>query len=270
MAPVAKRVSEEIETGSRLEVAEAAAREAGDLILEMVRDGRAAHVETKGLRNLVTAADHAAEDLVRARLAAAFPRDRIAGEEGGESGAESDFVWWVDPLDGTTNFVHGHPFHAVSVGLAVRGTPVLGAICGPALGEVFTGEVGRGAWRNGAPIAVSATGDLADSLLATGFAYNRNDVPDNNLDTFSKMSLLVRGLRRAGAASLDLAFVACGILDGFWERYLAPWDVCAGAAIVRAAGGAVSDFEGGGGFLLGEQIVASNGRLHEAIRTNVR
>jgi len=264
-------MSEEFDTGNRLEVAEAAAREAGELILEMVRDGRAAHIEEKeGPRNLVTAADRASEELVRARLTDAFPDDRVAGEEAGSTGDESDFVWWIDPIDGTTNFAHGHPFYAVSIGLAVRGTPVLGAVFGPALSEFFSGEVGRGATRNGLPIAVSRTEKTMESLLATGFAYNRNDVSDNNLDTFAKISLMVRGLRRAGAASLDLSFVACGILDGFWELYLAPWDVCAGSAIVRAAGGMVTDYEGGDDFLLGERIVASNGRIHEQIRTNVR
>jgi myo-inositol-1(or 4)-monophosphatase len=256
-----------MDTGNRLEIAVDIAREAGDLLLRMAGEGAGGRVDYKGRRDLVTAADRASEDLITTRLLEAFPDDTIAAEEGGRrhEGA-SGFTWYVDPLDGTTNYAHAHPFYAVSLGCAVDDVPVLGAVRAPRLGETFAGEVGVGATRDGTPIHVSETDELIRSLVATGFAYNRNEVPDNNLDHFGRVLLEVQGMRRAGAASLELCLVAAGVLDAFWELYLAPWDVAAGAAIVRAAGGEVTDARGGGDFVHGNTIVATNGRLHDALR----
>jgi myo-inositol-1(or 4)-monophosphatase len=254
----------------RLDFAVDLVREAGDLVLAQSREGAGSRVDYKGRRDLVTVADRASETLVTDRIRAAFPGDGIAAEEGREHPGTSGFVWHVDPLDGTTNFAHGHPFWAVSIGLARGDQPVLGAVRAPRLDESFAGEVGTGATRNGEPVRVSETRELIRALLATGFAYNRNDVPDNNIDNFSRLLLECQGMRRAGAASLDLCFVACGIVDAFWELYLAPWDVCAGSAIVLAAGGRVTDFAGGGDYLRGHRIVASNGHLHEPVRSRVR
>jgi len=253
-------------TGDRLAFAADTAVRAGDLILEEIRGGAASRVDFKGRRNLVTAADRASEDFVTARIRAAYPEDGVEAEEGQENSGTSGFTWSIDPLDGTTNFAHGHPFWAVSVGLYRDGAPVLGAVRAPRLDETFAGEVGGEATRNGDLVHVSETTDLIRSLLATGFAYNRNEVEANNVDNFGRLLMECQGMRRAGAASVDLCFVAAGILDGFWELYLEPWDVCAGSAIVMAAGGRVTDAAGGGDYLHGDTIVASNGALHEAIR----
>jgi myo-inositol-1(or 4)-monophosphatase len=253
-------------TGDRLAFAVATAEEAGALVLELVRRGEAASVDFKGRRNLVTAADRASEELITRRIREAYPDDGLEAEEGGGHEGTTGFVWSVDPVDGTTNFAHGHPFWAVSVGVFRDEEPVLGAVRAPRLDETFAGELGGVATRNGRPIRVSGTTELIRSLLATGFAYNRNEVEDDNVANFGRLLMECQGLRRAGAASLDLAYVAAGILDGFWELYLEPWDVCAGAAIVRAAGGTVTDLGGGEDFLHGGRIVASNGSLHEAIR----
>jgi len=253
-------------TGDRLAFAIETAESAGDLILEEVRGGAASRIDFKGRRNLVTAADRASEDFITARIRAAYPDDGIEAEEGQANSGTSGFTWSIDPVDGTTNFAHGHPFWAVSVGLYRDGKPVLGAVRAPRLDETFAGEVGGVATRNGDPVRVSETSELIRSLLATGFAYNRNEVEANNVDNFGRLLMECQGMRRAGAASVDLCFVAAGILDGFWALYLEPWDVCAGVAIVRAAGGTVTDATGGEDFLHGDSIVASNGRLHEEIR----
>jgi myo-inositol-1(or 4)-monophosphatase len=167
------------------------------------------------------------------------------------------------------NFAHGHPFFAVSIGLVVDGVPRLGVVHAPVLGETFAGEVGRGATMNGTPLRVSETDELMEAMLATGFAYVRNEHPDHNVDNFSRLIFLARCIRRAGSAALDLAYVAAGRIDGFWELHLAPWDVAGGAAIVLAAGGRVTDFAGGGDYLTCRHVVASNGRLHEGIRENL-
>jgi myo-inositol-1(or 4)-monophosphatase len=252
-----------------LEFATELAVRAGKVLMEHFRPiGRAAIVDRKSaqVRNIVTAADTASEELIKAEIRATYPEHAIAAEESGRGGAESDHVWHVDPLDGTINFAHAHPFFAVSIGLAVAGRPVLGAVHAPRLGETFTGEVGKGAWLDGEPIRVSETDALIESILGTGFPYDRNESPNHNVDNFSRLVLLAGGVRRAGAAAIDLAYVAAGRLDGFWELGLSSWDVAAGAAIVTAAGGTVTDFTGGDGFVEGRNVVASNGRIHEAIR----
>ncbi len=251
-----------------LEFVEDLARRAGEILLRHYRPvGRARIVDRKSgqARNLVTEADRASEELILSELDRAFPGDAVVAEETGAHGRDRGRVWHVDPLDGTVNFAHGHPFFAVSIGLVEHGEPVLGVVHGPVLSETFTGEVGRGAARNGEPIRVSETEELGQSLLATGFAYGRNESPDHNVDNFAKLVFLVRGIRRAGAASLDLAYVAAGRLDGFWELFLSSWDVAAGAALVRAAGGRVTDFRGGGDYLEGRHIAATNGRIHDAL-----
>jgi myo-inositol-1(or 4)-monophosphatase len=247
------------------------ARRAGEVLMSFYRPGglRGGLTGKGRVRDFLTEADRASEALVVGELARAFPKDAIVAEEGGARAGNGGRTWYVDPLDGTVNFAHGHPFFAVSIGLVADGAPFLGAVHAPVLGETFAGVVGGGAFRNGEPIAVSDTADLISSLLATGFSYVRNETPDDNVDNFSRLILKVRCIRRAGAASLDLAYVAMGRLDGFWELHLAPWDVAAGAAIVRAAGGTVTDFRGGGGFLAGKNIVATNGPLHLLLRENL-
>jgi myo-inositol-1(or 4)-monophosphatase len=247
-------------------------------------------IEVKGRRDLVTDVDRRIEELLARRIGAACPDDAILGEEGVRRAGRSGRVWVIDPLDGTTNFVHGHPMVCVSLALAeaYAGPPDasaqldagasgffapgelprvrLGVVAAPVLGEVFWGELGAGAFVNGRRLRVSATTDLADSLVATGFAYRMNELRNSNLDNFSRLALCARGVRRGGSAALDLCYVACGRFDAFWEPYLKPWDVAAAMLFVREAGGRVTDFAGGDRALEGVEVLASNGALHDAVR----
>ena len=226
--------------------------------------GRAGRVEYKGEVNLVTEYDRRAEALIVAALREQFPTHHIYAEEQGDAGpGDSPYTWLIDPLDGTTNFAHGFPAFAVSIGLMHQGEGVVGVIFDPTREELFTAGVGLGARLNGAPIHVSQAAELDRALLATGFAYNRRTAANNNVDNLARFVRRCQGIRRAGAAALDLAYVACGRLDGFWEMGLHPWDVAAGALIVRQAGGRVTDFGGGDDdHPSGRRIVASNGRIH--------
>jgi myo-inositol-1(or 4)-monophosphatase len=245
------------------------------------RDRVVAAAETKGRRReLVTAADRAAERVVVGGLLQEFPDHAILAEEGvltvaGQSSRVSDWTWIIDPLDGTTNFVHGLPFFAVAIALAYRQVPVVGVVHAPALGETFVGCRGGGArrvWADGReqPLRVSATADLADALLATGFSYNRNEPGrDDNAGRLARVLPLCRDLRRLGSAELDLCYTAAGVYDGYWELYLAPYDVAAGALLVQEAGGRVTDLAGGDDWLFGGQLLASNGRLHDCLRAQV-
>jgi myo-inositol-1(or 4)-monophosphatase len=210
---------------------------------------------SKGLRrDLVTDADKASEAAVL-----------VLGEEGGDREGTSGVRWIVDPLDGTVNFAHGIPVFAVSIGLVVDGKPTVGVVHAPVLNELFAGEVGVGATLNGAPIRVSPTTSLADAVLATGFAYDIENLKDDNLDVVVRVSKKARGIRRLGSAAMDLAWVAAGRLDGFWEIHLSPWDVAGGAALVRAAGGRVTDMAGGEDWLFGKHVAATGGGFHEEL-----
>ncbi|MFM7313356.1 MAG: inositol monophosphatase family protein, partial [Cyanobium sp.] len=188
--------------------------------------------------------DEAAEAAVLAVLAERSPGLGVLAEESGRRRGEGDLEWCVDPLDGTTNFAHGFPFFATSVGLTWRGLPLLGALAVPALHQFFWAAPGLGAWCNQERIRVSQVGSLSDSLLATGFAYDRQTRLDNNYAEFAWFTHRTRGVRRPGAAAVDLAYVACGRLDGYWERGLSPWDLAAGVALVEIAGGVVCAYDG--------------------------
>lgn len=237
------------------------AREAGEILLD--REGKAP-VEFKGRRELVTAADRASEEHLARRIRERFPADAIFAEEGTRSAGEGA-RWFVDPLDGTTNYVHGHPMYTVSLGVEVGGELVVGVVWAPRLGEMFVAERGSGASLNGEPIRVSGTGTLRDSLLATGFAYHRHETPENNIGNFSRILLESRGVRRGGCASLDLAYVAAGRFDGFWEIWLQPYDVAAGIVLVREAAGRVTGIGEDADPLFGRNIIASNDRIHSQI-----
>jgi myo-inositol-1(or 4)-monophosphatase len=253
-----------------IDVALEVAREAGALLLERFGRLTGAEIARKGPRDLVTSADRDAEAHVVRRLAEAFPDHAIVAEEGARRATlDGRPAWFVDPLDGTTNFVHGIPVFAVSLGLVEAGKPVLGVIHAPALGATWWGGPGQGAWEDERPVSVSATPMLGEALLATGFAYDVDRVPDDNLDNLVHVARRARGVRRLGSAAIDLAYVASGRFDGYWELHLSPWDVAAGAALVRAAGGTVTDFRGGDDFLHGRHLVASNGILHEDLRTRL-
>ena len=215
-------------------------------------------------------ADGAAEAAVLAVLEARTPGVGVLAEESGRRSGSGDLEWCVDPLDGTTNFAHGFPFFATSVGLTWRGLPLLGALAAPALDQFFWAAPGQGAWCNDQPIRVSGTGRLGDALLATGFAYDRTSRLDNNYAEFAWFTYRTRGVRRPGAASLDLAYVAAGRLDGYWERGLSPWDLAAGVALVEAAGGVVSSYGGTPLELSSGRLIACAPSLHPALIEGLR
>ncbi len=236
--------------------------EAGDIV--RAGFGNVQNLGFKGAVDPVTETDTAAEALIISRLRAAFPKHQILGEESG--GSDWDVpgpVWLVDPLDGTNNFAHGFPHFGVSLGLMVSGALQIGVIYDPLRDEMFAARAGGGATLNGAPIHVTPTAQLADAFLATGFPYTRRVAADNNtqrLDYFLRRS---QGVRRAGSAALDVAYVACGRFDGFWESGLHPWDLAAGLLLVQEAAGQFSDYDGGTERLFsGDEVLASNGLIH--------
>ncbi len=220
------------------------ASECGGAIL-MDHYGHLESIETKGRTgDLVTNADLAAEKCVLEFLQQETPNIAVLAEESGSFAGQGSLCWCVDPLDGTTNFAHGYPFFATSIGLTWRQTPILGAIAVPFLDEIYWAAPSLGAFCNQKPIKVSSCKSLVDSLLVTGFAYDRQNRLDNNYAEFCWMTHRTRGVRRGGAAAVDMAFVAAGRLDGYWERGLAPWDLAAGVALVELAGGKVTDYRG--------------------------
>jgi len=230
------------------------------------------HVGFKGPVNPVTETDTAVEALIRDRLDVSFPEHRILAEEGGgdewaDPGAP---IWLVDPLDGTNNFAHGFPQVGVSLALVEDRQPVVGVVYDPLREETFTATLGDGAALNGEPIHVTEVKDLGDAFLATGFPYDRRTARDNNVRRLGHFLRRSQGVRRAGAAVLDLSYVACGRFDGFWEIRLHPWDVAAGILIVREAGGKVTDFEGRPDCVSGWRIVASNAWIHEQMLAVIR
>lgn len=244
------------------------AREAGARLREFYAQG--VETEYKGDVDLVTVADRTVEKLIRTRLAEAFPDHGIYGEEGTRDRMEGAFRWYVDPLDGTTNFAHGFPQFCVSMGLEHRpadladgcdGKLVAGVIYDPLRDELFTAERGSGARLNGKRIHVSRTAHLGEALLATGFpSRKRHDSP--NIHFYHEFTLRSHGVRRAGSAALDLAYVACGRLDAFWEFNLNPWDTAAGLLLIEEAGGRITNFAGEPYRLDSREILASNGLLH--------
>jgi myo-inositol-1(or 4)-monophosphatase len=245
-------------------VATDAARAAGRLLFHELHGER--RIAYKGHpTNLVTEMDARAEALITSRLREAFPDDGILAEEGGASGGRSGRRWIVDPLDGTTNYAHGLPIFGVSIGLEAGGAVQVGVVYIPALDELFVAERGAGAFLNGAPLAVSATEALGASLLATGFPYDIRETRQTNLAQYAAFSVRARAVRRMGCAVIDLAYVAAGRFDGFWELTLGPWDVAAGALLVEEAGGRITNLTGGPLDLDRPRVVASNGRIHDAI-----
>jgi len=230
---------------------------------------RPRRVGLKGPVDLVTETDREVETFVVDALRRAFPQHRIVAEEGvsPERSPQHDdeHVWYLDPLDGTTNFAHGFPHVAVSLALARGADLELGIVYDPLRDETFVAQRGRGATLNGTPIRVSATTDLGAALVATGFPYDRRVNTDYYVGFLAEMIRQSRDVRRAGSAALDLCYVACGRFDAFWEWRLKPWDTAAGALLVREAGGTVSDFRGAAFDLHGEQTLASNGAVHAAI-----
>lgn len=219
---------------------------------------------------IVTDADHAAEAYLLREIRKRFPDSTIITEESGEFHASNDLVWFLDPLDGTTNFAHGFPWFCVSIGLWRKGKPFAGAIYQPLSNELYLAEHGRGATLNGKRIAVSREKNLEDALLGTGFYYYRGKALRQEIATFQRLSQAARAIRRPGSAALDLAFVASGRYDGFWERGLSSWDVAAGIVLVQEAGGKITDYDGRPAEPFGRECVATNGSLHRALLGRIR
>jgi len=248
-------------------VADGIARQAGALLRKFYEKG--VSTEYKGDVDIVTEADRASEQLIREKLKAAFPTHGVYGEEGTRDQLESEYRWYVDPLDGTTNFAHGFPAFCVVLGLEHRpaglaadadGEMVAGVIYDPLRNEMFSAERGKGAFLNGRAIHVSKTKTLQESLTATGFpSHKRHTSP--NIHFYQQITLRSHGVRRAGSAALDLAYVACGRLDGFWEFNLNPWDTSAGVLLVAEAGGMVTHFDGGKFTLDSREVLATNGLI---------
>ncbi len=242
-----------------------AARVGGAVLLDQARGCRDLAVDEKARNDFVTAADRASEEAILAWLRGRFPGYGILAEE---SAAEHRFdgpVWIVDPLDGTTNFIHGFPMWCVSVALAVDGVPVAGAVFDPVHDEMFSASRGDGALLQGQPIRVAGRMGLGGCLLATGFPFKIQERLTEYLRSFEAFARATAGIRRAGSAAIDLCSVAAGRFDGFWEMSLAPWDVAAGGLIIQEAGGVVSDFSGRDTWLRTGHIVAGNPRVHAAM-----
>lgn len=245
-----------------LEVATEAAN-AGGVVMKHYWGNLASISEKSSQSDLVTEADRLSEIQIKKLLRNHFPEHAILAEESGiDKLKESDFLWAVDPLDGTTNYTHQFPMVAVSIGLLYQNQPVMGVVYNPITDELFQAAAGAGATLNGKPIHVSTTAQLAKSLLATGFAYDRQETRDNNYPEFSYLTNRSQGVRRLGAASLDLAFVACGRLDGYWERGLQLWDMAAGIALVLEAGGMISAYDKSPFKWESGRILATNGKIH--------
>ncbi len=227
------------------------------------------HEETikSNIFDVVTEGDKASEAVILAELHRLYPTVAIVSEEGGGELTNSEYCWFIDPIDGTTNFANNIPFFSVSIGLAETATrlPVVGAVLNPITGELFSAAKGHGATLNGQPIQVSKADNLNRTVFASGFAYARQTAEDNNLRAWEAMLMHVRDLRRMGSAALDLCYVAAGRFDGYWERYINSWDVSAGLAILYEAGGTASDYSGSTEKLYtGNEVVATNGLLHKA------
>ena len=248
-----------------LDIATEAVLAAGVILQDYL--GNLESIEEKGRPgDLVTEADKAAEAAILQVLQRHVPDHKILAEESGTLGnQESVCLWAIDPLDGTTNYAHQYPVSAVSVGLIIGGIPQVGAIFDPFRQELFRAAKGLGATRNRRPIRVSDTVALEKSLLVTGFAYDRRQTTDNNYAEFCHLTHLTQGVRRGGSAALDLAYVACGRLDGYWERGLSPWDIAAGIVLVEEAGGLVTAYDRSPLDISSGRILATNGLLHPSL-----
>jgi myo-inositol-1(or 4)-monophosphatase len=253
---------------SVLDTAVAAARAGGEALLSRWRALPQGSISEKKQNDFVTLADHESESRVIAAIRERFPDDAFLAEEGGGRGlgAQAGRTWIIDPLDGTSNFIAGFPFWCVSVAAAEHGELVAGVVWDPLRGELYAGERGAGAFRNETRLAVTGRADLDGAFLATGFPFRSREKIDVYLALFRELFLNVRAIRRAGSAALDLACVASGVFDGFFEFRLSPWDIAAGALLIEEAGGELSDFSGGRRFLERGNVVAGTPGVAAAIR----
>lgn len=248
-----------------LTIAIKAAREAGLFLKESVGNVRSIEIKKGEERNLVSEIDKASEAMIIGALKSRFPSHAILAEESGAADTTAEYRWVIDPLDGTTNFLHGLPIFCVTIGLEFRGEIVAGVVYDPNRDELFTAEQGSGAFLNGQRLAVTSTDELIRSLLVTGFPYDIADNPHHAVERFVAFLMAARGVRRLGSAALDLCYVAAGRFDGFWEVSLHPWDMAAGKLLVSEAGGRTSDFSGKPLSIYRHHILATNGRIHDAM-----
>ena len=254
-----------IDKEAALATAVKAAQAGGEQLLAY--QGKLSRVRAKSSSgDLVTEADEASEAAVLSVIRSAYPLHAILAEESGLSAEGHEYMWSVDPLDGTLNYAHGLPFFCVSIGLLHHHQPILGVIWIPRLNELFCAAQGLGATLNDEPIQVSEATTLSQSLLATGFPYRKRELTDNNYAEFCYLADLTQDIRRPGSAALDLAYVACGRFEGFWEQHLNSWDITAGAILVREAGGQVSGYDGGPLQHRSGQIIATNGHIHAPLQ----
>jgi len=245
-----------------LNIAVRAARNAGNIIVRAMEHIERLHIKEKSENDFVTEVDKAAEKEIIRTLLGAFPTHSILAEESGVQG-ESDFQWIIDPLDGTTNYVHGFPQFAVSIALKNKQTIEQAVIYDPLRQELFTASRGRGAHLNDRRIRVTSRRTLEGALLGTGFPFKQQEHLDTYLATFKALFPMTAGIRRAGSAALDLAYVAAGRLDGFWELGLNPWDIAAGVLLIEEAGGFITDFSGNRNFMESGNVIAANPRIHK-------
>jgi len=243
--------------------AQSLARKAGKLLVEKLTCHN--QIFYKGTIDLVTEVDKMSEELILAEISRRYPEHGILSEESAAKNKQAAMRWIIDPLDGTTNYAHGFPFFCVSIALEKEGNIVMGVIYDPTRDDLFFASRDGGAYHNGKKLHVSSVNDLSRSLLATGFPYDIRVSPDNNLNFFHAMATKAQAIRRAGAAALDLAYLAAGRFDGFWELKLKPWDTAAGTLLVTEAGGVISDLSGRKWDLYSPGLVASNGLIHEQI-----
>ncbi len=268
-----RRMSEDLWDAEQLDdmrrAAEAIAREAGALLAERFEESRVE--ELKGhAHNLVTESDRASEALIVSALGARFPEHAIRAEEGSHAAGRSGITWVVDPLDGTNNYAHGLPIFSVTLAAMAGHRVLAGVTYDPTRDELFSARRGGGAWLDGRPISVSSRDRLERSIVVTGFPYDKASNPDNNLAQFAAVAPRVRGIRRLGSAALDLAYVAAGRMEAYWERGTQAWDVAAGVLLVEEAGGRVSDYEDGPASVDGGRFLASNGRVHQELLSVLR
>lgn len=251
-----------------LDTARILAEKAGEHIRQSASQLR--QVDYKGRADMVTDVDRRSEEIILDGIRRAYPGHAVLAEESGEHEAQSDYRWVVDPIDGTTNFVHGYPFYCVSIAVQYRQETVAAVVLNPVLGELFSAFKGTGAHLNGNPIAVSPTGELPKALLATGFPYQIGEHWQHSMTLFEAFYRNCHGVRRDGAAALDLCYLAAGRFDGFWEYELQPWDVAAGLLIVQEAGGKTTDFKDNPSDIDDRQVLASNGRIHNEMLQVIR
>lgn len=245
-----------------LETAVKAALLAGEVVMRNLGGLSPSDVQAKRAADFVTRADRESEQAIKSAISRSFPGHSFLAEESAGQPGQSEYRWIIDPLDGTTNFIHGFPVFAISVALEHRGEVIAGVVLDPSREELFTAEKGKGAFLNSRPLSVSPVASMADSLITTGFPFRKKDLVDVYLDAFKRVFLRVSGIRRAGAAAIDLAYVAAGRCEGFFEIGLSPWDIAAGDILIREAGGVISDFAGGAVHLETGNVIAGNPAAH--------